>query len=53
MIYISSSAIKSRSLDSCLAELIDLDIKNIELSGGVDYSENISESLKLKNGQRM
>ncbi len=50
MIYISSSSIKSESIESCVNELVSMDIRNIELSGGVSYSANMKESLKdLKN----
>ena len=46
MIYISSSSINSVSIENCLEELINLDIRNIELSGGTSSSDNISKKLK-------
>lgn len=46
MIYISTSTINRDSIEECVKELVRLDIRNIELSGGVGYSDDIPESLK-------
>jgi sugar phosphate isomerase/epimerase len=46
MIYISSSAINSNSIEHCLKELINAGIRNIELSGGTKYCVNVLETLK-------
>jgi hypothetical protein len=45
MIYVSSSSINSNSIESSINELIKLNIRNIELSGGTNYSENIASTL--------
>jgi sugar phosphate isomerase/epimerase len=46
MIFISSSSINSRSITECVDQLAGLNIRNIELSGGAVYSDNIMGSLK-------
>lgn len=46
MIYISSSSVNSVSINNCLEKLINLSIRNIELSGGSIFSDNILKELK-------
>lgn len=46
MIYISSSSIYGVSIENSIKNLADAGIHNIELSGGVQYSENILVNLK-------
>ena len=46
MIYVSSSSINNSSIESSINELIKLNIRNIELSGGTNHSENIASTLK-------
>lgn len=46
MIFISSSAVNGVSIENCLEELINIGIRNIELSGGIRYSDNILKKLK-------
>lgn len=44
-IYISSACIKERTIDKSIKRLIDLGFKNIELSGGTEYYEGITNDL--------
>lgn len=45
MIYISTSSVKSKSVLDSIAELNQAGFKNIELSGGSEYIENLPEKL--------
>lgn len=46
MIYISSAAVKSTSIEDSVNKLMSIGIRNIELSGGTNYSDNILKKLK-------
>lgn len=46
MIYISSAAVKSTSIEASVNKLMGIGIRNIELSGGTNYSDNILKKLK-------
>lgn len=46
MIYISSVAVKSTSIEDSVNKLMGIGIRNIELSGGTNYSDNILKKLK-------
>lgn len=46
MIYISSAAVNSSSIEDSINKLAGIGIRNIELSGGGNYSGNILEKLK-------
>jgi len=46
MLYVSSSIINSESVEHCLTELINVDIRNIELSGGTKYCASLLTILK-------
>ncbi len=45
MIYISSSAVKSKRIDDAVKTLADEGFKNIELSGGTEYYKGYSDDL--------
>ncbi len=45
MIYVSSSAIKSDSIEECIKKIASLGIRNIELSGGTRYFKGIDKIL--------
>ena len=50
MIYISSAAVNSSSIEDSVNKLVGIGFRNIELSGGTRYSDNILKKLKdLKN----
>lgn len=46
MIYVSSAAVNSSSLEESINTLASICICNIELSGGLSYSDNILKKLK-------
>ena len=46
MIYISSAAVNSASIEDAVNKLAGIGIRNIELSGGTEYSDNILKNLK-------
>lgn len=46
MIYISSAAVKSSSIENSVKKLARIGIRNIALSGGTSYSDNILKKLK-------
>jgi sugar phosphate isomerase/epimerase len=46
MIYVSSAAVNSSSLEDSVNTLAGICIRNIELSGGLSYSDNILKKLK-------
>jgi len=46
MIYISSAAVDSTSIEDSVNNLAGIGIRNIELSGGTGYSDNILNKLK-------
>ena len=46
MIFVSSSSINKDSIEDAIRELSDLGIRNIELSGGTKFAENILGRLK-------
>ncbi len=45
MIYISSSAMPGQYIENCLDQLISIDIRNIELSGGTSFHHLILDQL--------
>ena len=45
MIYVSSSAVKKKSMISVLQILAENGFKNIELSGGTDYEDKLCEGI--------
>lgn len=45
MIYISSSCVKHKKITDSVQELVNIGFKNIELSGGTEYSDSIEEDL--------
>ncbi len=50
MIYISSSCVKHKKIKDSVQELVDNGFKNIELSGGTEYYDNLEKDLlELKN----
>ena len=46
MIYISSSAVNSTSIEDVISKLAGIGIRHIELSGGTSYTDNILKKLK-------
>lgn len=46
MIYISSAGVNSSSIEDSVNKLAGIGIRNIELSGGTSYSDNILKKLK-------
>lgn len=45
MIYVSSSCIKKNNISEIIKQFVDNDIKNIELSGGTNYYDNLVKDL--------